>query len=158
MQTPPVLPKTTGGYYLDETPLVLINYLVVNFSHLKTTGCFIHNAGLDLNLCEIHLWYQEQPVDIIWSKTPLVLMNFVVVMLPVLKLSVFNRNMGLDFNCVKSTHEKKQPGGIIWLITQWLFFPLYNTACFLDNTIGCKLCVTHQLYQKQPVRIILDKT
>ena len=26
-----------------------LNYLVVIFSHLKTTGCFIHKAGLDFN-------------------------------------------------------------------------------------------------------------
>ena len=26
-----------------------MNYVVVIFSHLKTTGCFIHNAGSDLN-------------------------------------------------------------------------------------------------------------
>ena len=37
------------GIIWDKTPLVLINYLVVIFSDLKATGCFIHNAGLDLN-------------------------------------------------------------------------------------------------------------
>ena len=26
-----------------------MNYVVVIFSHLKTTGCFIHNAVFDLN-------------------------------------------------------------------------------------------------------------
>ena len=26
-----------------------MNYVVVIFSHLETTGCFIHNAGSDLN-------------------------------------------------------------------------------------------------------------
>ena len=173
--------KQPVGIIWNKVPLVLMNYLVVIFFHLKkTTGCFIHNVGLDLscvkstcctksnlwvlfgikhhwfrwitwwlffltlknhwlfypgldlNCFKIHLWYQKQPVGIIWNKVPLVLMNYLVVIFFHLKKTTgcFIHNVGLDLSCVKSTCCTKSNLWVLfgikhhWFrwITWWLFF------------------------------------
>ena len=99
-------------------------------------------------------------MGIVWNKTPLVLMNYLVSR-PKTTSFLF---VGFKLCKVHPCYQK-QPGGIIWNKTTLILvnypvviFPPYTTACFLDNTVGCKLCVTHQLlYQKQPVGIILNK-
>ena len=108
------------GIIWNKTPSVLMEYLVVIFSHLKkTTGCFIHNDRLDLNCVKFTCGTKKkQEVGIIWNKAPLVLMNYLVVIFshlkkPLVVLSI-TRRVGFKLCKIHLWYKKKQEVGIIW--------------------------------------------
>ena len=70
----------------NKAPLVLMNYLVVIFSHFKKPLVVLSiTLGLDLNCVKSTYSTKKQPVRIIWNKTSLVLMDYLVIIFLTLK-------------------------------------------------------------------------